>query len=44
VPKLSPDEIKKLKDEKQRAEWFVMLRRLFGMALFQAIFGRDRKK
>jgi hypothetical protein len=44
VPKLSPDEIKKLKNEKQRAEWIGMIRRLLSMALFHAAFGRDRKK
>jgi hypothetical protein len=44
VAKLTSQELHKLREEKQRAEWFGMLRRLFGMALFQAIFGRDRKK
>jgi len=44
VAKLTSQELHKLKEEKQRAEWFAMLRRLFGMALFQAIFGRDKRK
>ena len=44
MPKLSPEEIKKLKSERQRAEWWGIIRRLFSMALFHAAFGRDKRK
>ena len=44
MPKLTPEEIKKRKDERQRTEWFGMLRRIVSMAFFHAIFGRDRRK
>ena len=44
MPRLSPEEIKKLKSERQRAEWLGMIRRLLSMAFFHAVFGRDRKK
>ena len=44
MPKLSPEEIKKLKEERKRAEWWEIIRRLFSMALFHAAFGRDQRK
>jgi hypothetical protein len=40
----APEEVKKRKDERQRGEWFGMIRRLIFMAFFHSVFGRDRRK
>jgi hypothetical protein len=44
MAKLSPEEIRKLKETKQRAEWWAMIKGIARMALFHAVFGRDRRK
>jgi hypothetical protein len=44
MPRLTPEEVKKRKDERQRGEWFGMIRRLISMAFFHAVFGRDKRK
>jgi hypothetical protein len=44
MAKLSPEEIRKLKETKQRAEWWAMIKGIVRMAFFHAVFGRDRRK
>ena len=44
MPKLSPEEIKKMKADRQKTEWWAMVKGIIRMAFFHAVFGRDKRK
>lgn len=44
MAKLSPDEIKKMKQARKKEETISMIKAILRMAFFAAVFGRDKKK